>query len=541
MGIPFYFKNIVSKHPDIVKKPTPQCQRLYLDYNCIVHQCAAQVTKDCASTDVDRIHDRVIQAAIEYIDSICDVCEPKELLYISVDGVCPRAKMSQQRKRRYMSVWQKREMERERTRLCLPAVSDVWDSNIVTPGTPFMNKLDSRLTEYATKKSKGGLRVVCSPSSERGEGEHKIVQHLRGDTGAKNNDTVIYGLDADLILLSLILRDGGDGPAVKLLRERPEFNVRMSENAPFCMLDIGELEASIHESFCENDEEFGIREKVRDLVMLTTLVGNDFLPPLSYLKIKEGGLDTLIKAYNAAREVCGSHMRLVAPEGDCNWLFLDAVLKALLKNEDVNFAAANDAYYKRKPFQFHTQDPGNPLWQKQYELDNYTVFNRFKGKINATKPGWQQDYYTQLFGSSDDVQNACRKYVDGLEWNFEYYLHGNRAPGSRWYYPYVYSPTIKDLSNYVAMRMCVQDYTTCAFDMFDYTSDLQLLMVLPPESIRKFLPHRAPVTDDPKHGCMDMYPSEFKIATYLKHQLWECSPLLPPIDEDRLKKYITGV
>ena len=535
MGIPFYFKNLVNNFPGIVKKPTPKCQRLYLDYNCIVHQCASSVVRDTTVVDPDRVHDKVIQAAIDYIDNICNVCNPQELLFISVDGVCPRAKMSQQRKRRYMSVWQKNELDKERVKMGVPIPPDIWDSNIVTPGTPFMKKLDTRLAKYATDRTKGGLRVVCSPSSEMGEGEHKIVQHVRD---SDNTDTVIYGLDADLILLSLILRDGGNGPDIRLLRERPEFNVRVSDNAAFCMLDIAELETSINVTFCEQDESFDIRDKVRDLVMLTTFVGNDFLPPMSYLKIKEGGLDVLIKAYDMARETCGKDMRLVAPDGACNWLFLDALLKALLKNEDVNFAIANDAYYKRRPYSYQPQDPSNPLWQKQFELDNYTVFNRFQGKIVATKPGWHKDYYMQLFGSAADVQTACKKYVDGLEWNFEYYLHGHRAPKSRWYYPYAYSPTIKDMSNYVNVRMCVQDYKSCAFEEFDYKSDLQLLMVLPPESIKKFLPHHADITINPTHGCMDMYPKTFKISTYLKHQLWECTPLLPLIDEERLKKYL---
>lgn len=537
MGIPSYFRNVVGRFPSTIKSTSSKCHRLYLDYNGVVHQCAATVAKQNVGLSRELLHEKVINAAIDYIDKICETCQPQELLYISVDGVCPRAKMSQQRKRRYMSVWQKQQVEKERERLNMEPSDDTWNSNIVTPGTPFMKDLDVKLLEYAHNRSTDTLKVVCSPSSESGEGEHKIVQHIR--RGTSESDAVIYGLDADLILLSLIVSDGGNGPRMRLLRERPEFNVSgIHEDAQFCMLHISELEKGISEIFCPGAPSMSLRDKTRDLVMLTSLVGNDFLPPLSFLKIKENGLDYLMDSYVYAREACGHAMRLVADDGSCNWMFLDAILKHLLKKEDANFAASNEAYYKRRPSAFGPKDPNDPLWQKKFELDNYSVLNKFRGKIDSTRPGWHTDYYAQLFSSPDAMSPACKKYIDGLEWNFEYYLHGDQAPNSRWYYPFLYSPTIKDLCNFVSLRICDQGYESTAFDPFEYNSDMQLLMVLPPESINEFLPKHAIVTSDPEMGCMDMYPTDFKIMTYLKHQLWECIPVLPPIDEDRLKKYI---
>lgn len=544
MGIPFYFKSIVTTYPTIVKKPITKCNRLYLDYNCIVHQCAAQVMKEREFPNVECAHEAVIKSAIEYINEIVKTCKPHELLYVSVDGVCPRAKMSQQRKRRYMSVWQKEELAKERERLGIPNPVELWDSNIVTPGTDFMKKLDAELHKYAKKKTSSKLKVVISSSNEKGEGEHKIFNHLRSDAdNIKAEDViVIYGLDADLILLSLIAHATGCASNIHLLRERPEFNVRLSSSqstASFCMLDISQLATGVCETFCGEDtqSEFPSNDKIREMVMLTTFVGNDFIPSLSFLKIKEGGIDLLMKAYKEARETCGKHMRLVAEDKTVNWLFLDAVLKSLAKNETINFAAANETYHNRRPYQSSSRDMSDPLWQKLNELDNYTIYNKSKDNINALKPGWTREYYGVLFGSNQPeiMEQACKKYTDGLEWNFEYYLCGERAPVSKWYYPFIYSPTIQDLSNFVSMRMCMSEYKSSAFQKFTYTPEQQLLMVLPPTSIKKFLPAYTPLLTEPAFGCMDMYPNTFKIMTYMKHQLWECSPLLPLIDDDRVK------
>jgi 5'-3' exonuclease len=95
---------------------------------------------------------QVFENIFEYIDRLVAIARPRTLIYMAIDGVAPRAKMNQQRSRRFRAA-QDREEQQEIERklrekyaeqgifLPEPQEGETFDSNVITPGTEFMDRL----------------------------------------------------------------------------------------------------------------------------------------------------------------------------------------------------------------------------------------------------------------------------------------------------------------------------------------------------------------------------------------------------------------
>jgi len=79
--------------------------------------------------------EQIFTAIFTYIDHLFGKIKPKKLFFMAVDGVAPRAKMNQQRSRRFRTAKEAKEVREraERKGEVLPA-EKAFDSNCITPG-----------------------------------------------------------------------------------------------------------------------------------------------------------------------------------------------------------------------------------------------------------------------------------------------------------------------------------------------------------------------------------------------------------------------
>ena len=168
--------------------------------------------------------------------------EPGKTVIIAFDGVAPVAKLEQQRSRRYKS-WYQNIMSRSIFNKSDP---DPWNTAAITPGTIFMSELNKMVFQHF-ENEKSSLKVIVTGSNQPGEGEHKLFDYIRVNPEKHRSETtVIYGLDADLIMLSI--NHLPICPNIYLFRETPHFiqtiNSDLEPDANY-FLDIPELTQTI--------------------------------------------------------------------------------------------------------------------------------------------------------------------------------------------------------------------------------------------------------------------------------------------------------
>jgi 5'-3' exonuclease len=239
MGIPYYFASLIRKHARIAQRVKSKVHTAFLgiDFNCLIHNYLDDA--------------RPIESVLEAIEMILrDVCSA-DRVFIAMDGLVPYAKIVQQRYRRF----------RKST---TAEVAPVFDRHQISPGTPYMRDLAT-----AVRARFPDIEVSCT--ADPGEGEHKIFQKMKA-----GEETVIYGLDADLILLSL------PHPNVRLLRENPDFQIKASG---FSMLSIRELAKVLPIPLPQY------------VAMCVLCFGNDFMPCLGMFSLREGGHERALELY----------------------------------------------------------------------------------------------------------------------------------------------------------------------------------------------------------------------------------------------------
>jgi len=546
MGIPSYFSHFVREHRQIIKSIQSAAipiHNLYLDCNGFIYDA---VNSDRTNKNEDLLIKFVCDKLIYYINLL----KPSQRVFIAFDGVAPVAKLNQQRKRRYLSWYQAKIMRDYDTVTAGKQVAkdNTWNTAAITPGTPFMAKLATAIKARFAKPAEFGLvQLKISCADEEGEGEHKLFEYIRAYADYhKDTHTVIYGLDADLIMLTL-----NHLPICNhlyLFRETPEF-IKSIDNTlnpnELYVLDIPALGQRIIADFTLAGAGASVAfattgyDKIHDYIFLFFLLGNDFLPHFPALNIRTQGINLLVNAY---KHVLNAKGLLLTTNGRIVWKHFRLLVDYLQKNE---FTYLQQEYALRNKQSMSLQkrviNHETPRKEFEYNIQNLPMTDRATEQyINPRELGWENRYYQCLFGGEmqqNEVQQMemqkkeiCLNYLAGLEWTYKYYRTG--CIDWQWTYKTDYPPLLADLIKYIPYFETEFLSPKPAKPVRDI---VQLSYVLPKQSL-DLLPPKTKALLLKKKPEWYVDDCEFQWA-FCKY-FWEAHVKLPEIDIVELEKII---
>ncbi|XP_065889991.1 5'-3' exoribonuclease 1-like [Dysidea avara] len=559
MGIPKFYRWISERYPClsqvIAQQQIPDFDNLYLDMNGIIHSCT--------HPNDDDPHFRLSEEAMfsdifHYIEVLFRIIKPQKVFFMAVDGVAPRAKMNQQRGRRFRSAREAQSvMDKATSRGQVLPTEERFDSNCITPGTEFMWKLHKQLKYFVHQKTTNDplwqqVTVILSGQDIPGEGEHKIMEYIRYQKTRSDYDPstrhCLYGLDADLIMLGLVSHE----PYFALLREEVKFGRKASKSSgPDCttfhLLHISLLREYIDMEFSVVKEKlpfaYDLERIIDDWVLMGFLVGNDFIPHLPNFHIHQ---DTLAYIYSKYQEVLPTLTGYINDGGNLDLTRFEIFLQSL-SSFDTDYLSGQIGdlrWFQAKTGKKRDNASEDPAVLEKlmrdlgvHDLESFFDSDddeeeQIDGGMLTEIAQFKEGYYKEKFGfaniDKDVLSELSTCYVVAIMWILRYYYTG--VPSWSWFYPYHYAPFVSDLKSFASINV--------NFDLgVPFKPFQQLLAVLPPAS-KKLLPpaYQPLMVNEQSSPIIDFYPLDFSLDLNGKRQEWEAVVLIPFIDEERLLK-----
>lgn len=508
MGVPKLFKTLTNRYPKILfskLQPKTIIHHLFFDLNCLIHPVCA---KHNDKTEIEMFEE--IYNYIEYVKSQVEnhLCSTSKI-YLFMDGVAPFAKILQQRQRRF--------------RAKNTNTNSTWDSNAISPETYFMINLTKFLeTKYISNQS-----FVISSTNQVGEGEHKIVDYLMNNVHSQQN-ICIYGLDADLILLSwcVLLKKHTMSLRLYLIREVQNFGIFKSTEK-FHFMSINELLKSFM-----NECKGNVYQECVDFILLTIFLGNDFLPNLFGVSLNFNGLDILLNNY-----------RLIKSENP-NYFLVD------ITNYQQPISIQNLEYFFVKLSSIEKQiyvdfchhyleyRPKAPKFKNENEKINFeeSLVKDIKLPFDIYNEFFQKNYSKRYFQISNPLSTydnclVVDRYIAGLIWIIKYYFKLQNQLSFGYIYPYVMSPTISMICQRFKSihRLNFEQFTNhCSLPIKPFHPFIALSLILPKKSHHLF--------DSKKViGLETDIDEEYEMCTDFKHFIHECPLIFEEIDWKKYK------
>jgi 5'-3' exonuclease len=525
MGIPMFYKHFVMKmkFPNVVVPRLPDIVHfLSIDMNGILHKCAMICYAYAEGATPERLayvaqtsdekleieyHHLVTTKLMEVVSQV----SPTEALIIAIDGVAPLAKIKQQRQRRYKAA-----SERD------PGL--VFDSNQITTGTDFMNRLDEYLTAWLKKNSQIlPPTIIYSNHRVRGEGEHLIMDVFRNRPEFRSRDKVhaIYGLDADLMLLSLLT---------------PIHNAYLVREDINNVVNINQMKQGLI-TFLRRSPT-----AISDFAVMMCFIGNDFLPPVISALDMSSSLHRMMRIYNQVA-LSLTERTPGSPYGyRLKWENFAKYLAALAAEEpDMLYALSyKPEIIPLRIVQDYT-DQSKPL---HHQVDMDTLRNEWYHQILSPPAHTDTAVFETLlktdkpFGlTPENFNDLIESYVMGIAWVLQYYTEGPTKINQSYYYPYMHAPLFNELAS-MASQLDQNDFDILE-DNYHFDIPHQLLSVMPPKSAKLIPSKLRHFVIDPLSGLRDLFPDTFTVEmdTGQRHGV----ALIPFVEPARVMDAINGV
>ncbi len=506
MGIPSYYKKLISNNPGLVTNdhPNETIDWLFMDFNCLIYHCLhKENTPEYYSNNKEEWEKEFVINIISYCLSIIKKVQPVKGVYIAIDGVVPMAKMKQQRLRRFKSAWLSKNTNESNQK---------WDTNSITPGTKFMQKLHQGLR---TMIQQSGQKWILSTSDEPGEGEHKIISQWR--TNNYHGNFAIYGLDADLIVLSILGKETCNIDKIWLFREqqdggKTQYNLLQEELYEWFSIDI--LYNWLTSSYSYEHKKYFILMYCFSMSFL----GNDFLPSSLSLKIRDNGHSNLLSILN---QLMAQQLYIIEPNNyTISFKSILSLFKILAKNE----ISGIHNYISKKVMFSRNIEKTNKIDDNNIPLFNIEEKHLVDSRNNLLKD-WKNKYLSFFSGYSlHDIPKLCEQYLYGIQWIWSYYLGQYDKICFNWMYSHSIPPLWEWLYEYLQSNSLPNFPNKIELTANDITPLEQLTLVLPldswsllPSCLEKRFPIYAPY----------YYPDSFTFDTLGKRFFWECESIIP--------------
>ena len=397
MGIKGLIQQIIQRYPQCRRSlsfynDTMKCDNLYIDSASLFISATAQ-----NKNEGTELTEEIFRNIMYEFDSLIHLLQPKNTLFIALEGMDYMAKRWQTRQRFY---------QKNSTKIPSSATYESISNQV----EPVLKKfIEEKIKNDPVWKSIKNVYFAGRPVP--GEAEIKIfsfIRHMRYSKDYDPNQThIIYTPDSDLALLSLLSHE----PYITLLFPAYRYyspstyrNCVHEQNLQITRSSLMTIEISLLREQISLDINNFEERRLDDISFLCLTLGSDFLPPI--LELKSIKYAQILQCY---KDFILKEGKFIIEKGDVVWENFSSFLKHAL-----NYAAE--------------------LSNKDYSSFVAQFENDYKKRNLPEK----------------ETKELAKKVLEGFEWTLQCYERG--VPSWTWQYTSYFAPPLTKVIE------CIDEY-----------------------------------------------------------------------------------